>query len=170
MSGLRDVITPFAEDQPSKQRSCRLFAAAFLSAMAFAVLAIALAPTAAADVTADLRASVDDARGRCPALQSDPVLTDAAIRATAESQAYIDHTARFIPFEDPMPVLREMGYNAGKAKLVVGYGDSQDKAIRGISVLGWDTIPDCSYTKYGLSALYGARGDYVLTAMVLAGD
>jgi len=30
-------------------------------------------------------------------------------------------------------------------------------------VLGGTQFPDCSYTKYGLSALYGARGDYVLT-------
>ena len=170
MDGLRDVRTSFPGYRPSKQRRCRRVTAAFLRATAFAVVAISLAPTAAADVTADLTATVDGARGGCPALQSDPVLTDAAIRATSETQAYVEHAARFIPFEDPMPVLREMGYNAGKAKLVVGYGDSQDKAIRGISVLGWDTIPDCSYTKYGLSALYGARGDYVLTAMVLAGD
>ncbi|MCW2627068.1 MAG: hypothetical protein JWR48_3790 [Mycobacterium sp.] len=170
MDGLRDVTISFAGCQPSMQRRSRRVTAAFLSAMTFAVLAMSLAPTAAADVTADLRASVDGARGGCPALQPDPVLNDAAIRATSETQAYIEHTARFVPFEDPMPVLREMGYNAGKAKLVVGYGDSQDKAIRGISVLGWDTIPDCSYTKYGLSALYGARGDYVLTAVVLAGD
>jgi hypothetical protein len=170
MDGLRDVTTSFPGYQPSKQRRCRRVAAAFLSAAAFVVVAMSLAPTAAADVTTDLRASVDGARGGCPTLQPDPVLTDAATRATSETQAYIEHTARFIPFEDPMPVLREMGYKAGKAKLVVGYGDTQDKAIRGISVLGWDTIPDCSYTKYGLSALYGARGDYVLTAMVLAGD
>jgi hypothetical protein len=170
MDGLRELTTSFAGCQPSMQRRCRRVAAAFSCAMTFAVLAMSLAPTAAADVTSDLRASVDGARGGCPALQSDPVLTDAAIRATSETQAYIEHTARFIPFEDPMPVLREMGYNAGKAKLVVGYGDSQDKAIRGINVLGWDTIPDCTYTKYGLSALNGARGDYVLTAVVLAGD
>jgi hypothetical protein len=170
MARLSQVETAFARWQPSKQGCSRRLIAVLSSTVVSVVLAISLASTATADVTEDLRASVNGARGGCPALQADPVLNDAAIRATSETEAYIEHTARSIPFEDPMPVLREMGYNAAKAKLVVGYGDSQEKAIRGVNVLGWNTIPDCSYTKYGLSAVYGARGDYVLTAMVLAGD
>jgi hypothetical protein len=143
---------------------------AVLSSVALAsILAVLLAPTAAADETADLRTQVDAVRGGCPPLQSDPVLDGVAQRANSESQSYIEHTARFVPFEDPMPVLHDLGYQAGKAKLIPGYGDIEAKAIHGVTVQGWQAIPDCSYTKYGLNMLANADGGYVLAALVLAG-
>lgn len=143
------------------------------SALLAAILALSLAPTSAADATATLRSQVDAARGGCPALQSDPVLNDVAHRANTETQSYIEHTARFEPFEDPMPVLRDLGYSAGKAKLIPGYGDIEAKAIRGVVVHGWEAIPDCTYTRYGVHVLdnsEGTRGKYTLAALVLAGD
>jgi hypothetical protein len=145
----------------------------FWSAIITAVLAILLAPTSAADATANLRSGVDAARGGCPPLQSDPVLDDVARRANGETQSYIEHTARFEPFEDPMPVLHDLGYNASKAKLVPGYGDIEAKAIHGVIVQGWNAIPDCTYTKYGVNVLAnpeGMHGGYVLAALVLASD
>ena len=127
---------------------------AFLSSvMITAVLAVSLAPTSVADATANLRSQVDAARGGCPPLQSDPVLNDVAQRANGETQSYIEHTARFEPFEDPMPVLRDLGYKAGKAKLIPGYADIEAKATRGVIVHGWQAIPDCTYTKYGVNVL-----------------
>ena len=141
--------------------------------MITAVVAVSLAPASAADATADLRSQVDAARGGCPPLQSDPVLDDVAQRANGETQSYIDHTARFEPFEDPMPVLHDLGYKAGKAKLIPGYADIEAKAIHGVIVHGWQAIPDCSYTKYGVNILenpQGMHGAYVLAALVLAGD
>jgi hypothetical protein len=97
------------------------------------------------------------------------VLNDVAQRATGETQSYIAHTARFEPFEDPMPVLHDLGYNAGKAKLLVGYGDIEAKAVHGAVLQGWQAIPDCSYTKYGINLLDNDDG-YVLAAVILAGD
>jgi hypothetical protein len=144
--------------------------AALASAIAVAVLAILLAPPSVADAAANLESKVDAARGRCAPLRPDPVLTDVAQRANFETQSYIEHTARFIPFEDPMPVLHDLGYNAGKAKLLAGYGDTEDKAIHGVIVVGWEAIPDCTYTKYGLNLLDNPDGGYVLTAAVLSGD
>ncbi|WP_111510848.1 hypothetical protein [Mycobacterium kyogaense] len=128
------------------------------------------APSAAADATASLRTQVDALRGTCPPFQLDPVLNDLALRANTETTAYKEHTARFIPFEDPLPVLHEMGYQAGKAKLHVGYGDSADKAILGVTIFGWETLPDCTYTRYGLNVMDHADRGYVLAALVLAGD
>jgi hypothetical protein len=139
------------------------------SAALASVLAVSLAPTASADEVADLKTQVDAARGGCPPLQSDPILDGMAQRANTESQAYIQHTARFVPFEDPMPVLHQLGYPAAKARLIPGYGDVEAKAIHGVTVQGWQAIPDCSYTKYGLNVLANVDGGYVLAALVLAG-
>ena len=72
-----------------------------------------------------------------------------------------------------MPVLHDLGYKAGKAKLIPGYADTAAKAIRGVIVHGWQVIPDCTYTKYGVNVLEnpeGLHGGYVLAALVLAGD
>ncbi|MEX3645160.1 MULTISPECIES: hypothetical protein [Mycolicibacterium] len=72
-----------------------------------------------------------------------------------------------------MPILRDLGYSAGKARLVPGYGDSEDKAIHGVVIHGWEAIPDCTYTRFGVDVLdnpEGSRGRYVLAALILAGD
>lgn len=145
-----------------------------------AVAAVALAPVAVADPSADLQSKVDSSRGpgRCPPLQSDPVLNDVAARASRETDAYITHNARFVPLEnDPMPALREVGYKTGKAKLLLGYGDpqvggagdSESKAIKSVLLEGWDSIPDCAYTKYGVNALSNDDGGYVVASVILAG-
>jgi hypothetical protein len=144
--------------------------AALSSAALASFLAVWSAPVAAADDTGDLKAQVDSARRGCAPLQSDPVLDGVAQRANHESQSYIEHTARFVPFEDPMPVLHELGYPTGKARLIPGYGDVKTKAIHGVTVQGWQAIPDCSYTKYGLNVLTNAAGGYVFAALVLAGN
>jgi hypothetical protein len=147
--------------------------ALFLSALIGLALTVWLAPTSAADATANLRSQIDATRGECSPLQSDPTLDGVAQRANDETRAYIEHTARFEPFEDALPALRDIGYKAGKAKLIPGYGDIEDKAIRGVLVQGWETIPDCTYTKYGVNVLdnpEGMHGGYVLAALILAGD
>jgi hypothetical protein len=151
-------------------RHWRRLGAVVSSAALAALVTVALAPAAVADDVGDLKTQVDVTRGGCPPLQSDTVLDGVAQRANAESQSYIEHTARFVPFEDPMPVLRELGYPAGKAKLIPGYGDVEAKAIHGVTVQGWQAIPDCSYAKYGLNVLTSADGGYVLAALVLAGN
>jgi len=149
----------------------RRMMAAFASATLLGALAIALAPASAAS-TADLKFGVESARGGCPPLQWDPVLVGVAQRATHETGSYVAHTARFQPFEDPMPVLRDLGYKAGKAKLLVGYGDVESSAIHGLVLQGWEAIPDCTYTRYGANEFQGEREgrEYVFAAVVLAGD
>jgi uncharacterized protein YkwD len=143
---------------------------ALSSALAAAVLAMSSAPPSVADSTANLQSKVDAARGGCPPLQPDPALAQVAQRADFETHSYIEHTARFEPFEDPMPVLHDMGYNASKAKLVAAYGDTEDKAVHGVIVLGWQVIPDCTYTKYGLDAFDNPDGGYSLAALILAAN
>ncbi|WP_157888901.1 hypothetical protein [Mycolicibacterium fortuitum] len=135
--------------------------------LALGLAALSCAPHSTAD-TSTLRSAVDGARPPCPAFESDPILDGVASRANTETRAFKEHRARFVPFEDPMPVLQTLGYPAGKAKLIPGYGDTEEKAVRGVMVHGWEAIPDCTYTKYGVNVLPG--DGYVLTALILVGE
>jgi hypothetical protein len=105
---------------------------------------------------------------------------------------YVKHKARALPITgDPelLRVMRESGYNTAKAKLLSGYGDyrtggagdNEAKAIRGtvLQGLGAEALTDCTYTKYGLSAINDddisegwpstAPRTYTVTVVVLAG-
>ncbi|OMB87190.1 hypothetical protein [Mycolicibacterium conceptionense] len=147
-----------------------------LAAIMTVAAAMASAPAASADPTADLRSAVAAKRGGCPALQSDPVLEGVAQRANLETQNYANRTARFQPMEDPMPMLRQMSYPAGKAKLLAGFAstekfpDAEQKAIYGAALFGWDTIPDCTYTRYGADVVTDPDTGNTTAAIVLAGD
>ncbi|OMC39565.1 hypothetical protein A5742_04970 [Mycolicibacterium fortuitum] len=146
------------------------------AALMAAVMATMLAPTSSADTTGELQSALAAKRGGCPALQSDPVLDAVAQRANLETQAYARHTARFQPIEDPMPMLRQLSYPAGKAKLLAGFGDAQQfadpqqKAVYGATLFGWDTIPDCSYTRYGAHALTDPETGNVFTLILVVGN
>jgi len=138
--------------------------------------AMLLAPWSSADSTAELRSAVAAKRGGCPALRSDPVLESVAQRANLETQNYANHTARFQPMEDPMPTLHQLGYPAHKAKLLAGFADTHQfadapqRAIYGAALFGWDTIPDCSYTRYGADVVTDTKTGKTTAAVVLAGD
>lgn len=167
--------------RPARRCCFQSVIAGVLSALTAGLMAIVLAPASAADHTTELRSAIAAARGACPPLQADAVLDSLALRANSEMQSYAQHTARFIPFETPqlLPILREMDYAAGKAKLLVGYGDSvprrsapptrEGKAILGVVTEGYEFIPDCTYTKFGASAIENRSEGYVLAVSVLAG-
>ena len=163
------VVAPGASRRVTRRRCYRAGIRAVVVATMTATMAILLAPASNADPTTTLRSAAEGKRGGCPALQADPVLDGVAQRANSETQSYAEHTARFTPFEDPMPVLRELAYPAGKAKLLAGYGDSQEKAIYGAVLFGWEAIPDCTYTRYGADVLSNADQGYSLAAVVLVG-
>lgn len=132
---------------------------------------IMFASPAVADPTGDLRVAVDEKRGDCPPLQQDSMLDGVAEQADRETQEYAHMTARFQPMEDPVPLLRQLGYPAGKAKLLSGYSaESQERAIYGAVLFGWDTIPDCAYTRYGAHAMTNPHSGIATAAIVLAGD
>jgi hypothetical protein len=145
-------------------------------AITAAMMVMLPAPLASADSTADLRSAVAAKRGGCRALQSDPVLEGVAQRANLETQQYVSHIARFQPMEDPMPTLRQLSYPARKAKLLAGLADAHQfvdapqKAIYGATLFGWDSIPDCSYTRYGADVITDPATGKTTAAVVLAGD
>jgi hypothetical protein len=104
---------------------------------------------------------------------------------------YVKHMARALPTTgdaDLLRLMRESGYNTAKAKLLSGYGDyrtggagdNEAKAIRGtvLQGLGAEALTDCTYTKYGVSAMNDDSSEgwpstaprtYTVTVVVLAG-
>lgn len=146
---------------------------------AAAVLAISLAMSAGtavaspvgADSTGDLAAAVLSARGNgCPPLQPDPLVQQTSDMVLRSTDTYLDHTARAIPIADPLPTLHDLGStNTGKAVLFQGAGRNPTDAIKFVLITGRDAIPDCSYTRYGVSAAQNATSGFFLTTLVLAG-
>jgi hypothetical protein len=167
-----------------------------------AVGLILAAPTSAADPTAHLKSEIDAARSEsgCPPLQSDRRLSNVSERAAHEIDDYVKHSARSLPITGEndalasgaggvLATMREAGYNTNKAKLLLGYGDSRTggagdneaKAVKTavLQGLGFDAIPDCSYTKYGLSAINEPNNQgwpstppkaYAVSVVLLAGN
>lgn len=169
-----------AENDSSSARrggmSGRVVSRVAAAATMAAVTAIMLAPTSSADSTGELKSAVEAKRGGCPALQSDPVLDAVAKRANLETQTYAAFAARYQPMEDPMPMLRQLSYPARKSKMLSGFGDAQQfadplqKAVYGATLFGWDTIPDCSYTRYGADAVTETKSGNAFAVVVLVGD
>ena len=172
-----------------------------LSITVTAILATFTAPTSAADPTTHLKSEIDTARSEsgCPPLQLDPVLNDVSQRIAREVDDYVRHAARTFPTTGEVDVLssgrggllrvlRESGINTDKAKLLNGYGDyriggtgdNEAKAIKTtvLQGLGFEVLPDCTYTRYGLSAINDDSNEgwpstaprtYAVTTVVLAG-
>lgn len=150
----------------------------YLAAVAIPTVAAMLipVPSASADSIADLRSAVSARRGNCPALLADPILDQVAQNANLQTQKYINHTARFVPMTDPMPMLRQLSYPAGKAKLLAGFADvhkfpdAPQKAVYGAALFGAENIPDCTYNRYGADVITDAETGMTTASIVLAGD
>lgn len=129
---------------------------------------LAVAGSASADPLSDLTGAVDQTRGisQCSPLQSDPLVVRAAQLANQGTNDYLNHHRADVPFSDPMPALKTIGYTGSKARLLSGYGESQTDAIWGLILSGYAAIPDCTYTQYGLDVVQGEG--FVLTSVVLA--
>jgi hypothetical protein len=133
------------------------------------VASLAMTPVAIASPTSPLAQAVDTVRNAssCPPLQSDPLVERVAGMATAETSGYSSHNSAAVPFTDPLPALKTIGYPGGAALLLSGYGATEGDAIHAL-MLQWRTaVPACTYTQYGVSTLRGESGA-VFTAVVLA--
>ena len=141
--------------------------------IAISALGVATATVMARPVMADpgstLTSAVDTVRSasQCPPLQSDPLVERAAQMATQTTSDYISHRSAAVPFTDPMPALKTIGYTGKTALLVSGYGTSEADAVHGVLLEGRELIPNCSYTQYGVSATRD-DGGFNLASLVLA--
>lgn len=132
-------------------------------------LAHVIAPPAMADPTSSLTSAVLTVRSasQCPPLQPDPLIERAAQMALQATSDYVSHRSAAVPFTDPMPALKTIGFTGSKARLLSGYGADETDALHGAMLEGLTSIPDCSYTRYGVSASRDDAG-FNLTSVVLA--
>lgn len=140
----------------------------FISALTIATATV-MAPLVMADPVSTLTSAVDTVRSasQCPPLQSDPLVERAAQMATQATSDYISHRSAAVPFTDPMPALKTIGYTGSTALLLSGYGTSEADAVHGLILQGRELIPNCQYTQYGVSATRD-DGGFNLTSVVLA--
>lgn len=132
------------------------------------LLPITTAPMASADPTADLTQAVNSARSasNCPALQSNPFAEKVAQMSTQNTVDYIAHRVAAVPFTDPVPALKTIGYTGGKAIMFAGFGHTEADAIQGVLLHGRDNIPDCALTQYGLSSSVDDDGNSVMSVVM----
>lgn len=139
-----------------------------IAATALTVTSMCLAPAAVADSTDQLRAAVAAARpAECP-LRSDPVIDQAAEKINQTTDRWINNTARAVPETNAIPVLQDLGYGGTKASILSGAATSPANAIKATLIQGFDKLPDCSFKDFGVSTLYNAKKDMILTTVVLA--
>ncbi|WP_085305591.1 hypothetical protein [Mycolicibacillus koreensis] len=87
--------------------------------------------------------------------------------ATRETSEYKNYRSSAVPFTDPIPALRTIGFTGSNAILLSGYGDDEASALRGVMLQGHRSLLDCSYTLYGASTLHADAG-FNLVSVVLA--
>lgn len=138
-------------------------------AIAVTIVGVLTAPSAAADDADSLRSAVVSARpAGCAPLRSDPVIDQAAREINQTTDRWINNAARAVPETNALPVLKDLGYGGTKASILSGAAASADNAIKATVIQGFKVLPDCSYTDFGVSTLYNAKKDMILTTVVLA--
>jgi hypothetical protein len=133
------------------------------------IIGLSKAPSAAADSTDSLRAAVAAARpAACTPLRADPIIDQAAKEINETTDRWINNTARAVPETNALPVLKDLGYGGSKASILSGAAPSAANAIKATLIQGFQQLPDCSYKDFGVSTLYNAKKDMILTTVVLA--
>lgn len=129
-------------------------------------------PSATADPAPNLTEAMVSARSAAPCgpMRYDPIAEHAAEIINRSTEGYLNHTARNVPADEPhpMPILKDLGSDAGKVMSLQGAGNEVD-AIKGVLLEGHDAIPDCSYDRFGVSLIHDAETGYSLAVVVLAG-
>lgn len=143
-----------------------------ITAMAMPLASVVTAHSAAADALSDLRSAVDTIRAasQCPPLYAEPLVMRAAQMSTEGTRDYIIQRTAAIPFDDPMPALKAIGYTGSRALMLSGYGPDATASIKGLILQDMQNkvIADCTNTQYGVSAL--EENGVVYTSLVLASE
>jgi hypothetical protein len=101
-------------------------------------------------------------------MRSDPTIDQAATEINKTTDRWINNASRALPESDALPLLRDLGYGGSRARILSGAARNDGDAIKALILQGWNALPDCSYTDFGVSALYNAKKDMILTTVVLA--
>lgn len=157
--------------RPVRWRKRRLVSAVLVAATTVGVGVLAAAPAAANNAQL-LKDAVNSARGSsCRSLRYDPIAEHAADIVNRSTVAYINHTARYVPVDDAMPIVKDLGSGASKAVRLQGAGHNHNDvdAIKGVLLQGYKAIPDCSYTDFGVSLFHDVDTGYSLAVAILTG-
>jgi hypothetical protein len=135
---------------------------------------VPFAPPASGDSADSLRSAVTQVRqAACGPLRDDPLVEQAADIVNRSTDEWINHASRAAPVDkDPLPILKDRGYQGNKAALALGAGRSVAESIKMLLLQGYNKIPDCSYTDYGVSVMQNPnanQGFSNLTVLILAG-
>lgn len=147
----------------------RTSAAVIVTALSAAVVS---APPALADSVSVAKDAVTSLRGgtSCAALRDNPIVDQAADIVNRSTDNYLNHTATRTPIVDPLPGLKDLGYDGSKAIALFGSHLNQADALKGALLEGYAAIPDCSYRDFGVSILQNESTDYNLVTIILAGS
>jgi hypothetical protein len=105
----------------------------------------------------------------CGPLRYNPVVEQVAEISNRSTDQYLNHATATVPVSDPTPGLKDLGYRGKKGALLNGAARNEADAIKGALLEGFDKLPDCSYTDFGVSMLRNQSNGYYLTSLVLAG-
>jgi hypothetical protein len=136
------------------------------------MLVFASAPRCAADPTSTLTQAGSSARAAssCPALEWNSQVQRAAQLANQSTSDYISFRSGAVPFTDPMPALRTIGYPDIDAKGMVlsGYGATEADALKALILQYQALRPDCTYTQAGVNAFRDQGGFNLASAVLIA--
>lgn len=160
-------------DQPFVHRGV-LVAISLIAVAVMLAVSMVWAARASADVADTLREAVTAARAgaACAPLQPDPLVQRSSEIVLHSTDSYLNHDARTVPVEDPsllQSILKDLGYQTTKVKILQGAGRTEADAIEFILISGYQTIPDCDYSDFGAAITRNDTSGYFLTAVVLAG-
>ena len=158
-------------DMPAPILRWRYGTGSALAITTFLSAGVWFAPSALADSVTQVRDAVTSARSgtSCSALRYDAVVEHVADVINRSNDDYLNQVATRVPISDPLEGLKDLGYRGTKAYLLQGANESEAKAIKGALLEGYDAIPDCSYTDFGVSMLRNATTGYAMATIVLAG-
>ncbi|MCX2930589.1 hypothetical protein ORI20_09900 [Mycobacterium sp. CVI_P3] len=138
--------------------------------LALAAAGTCCAPGASADSGDLLSSAVIAARpASCPPLKANPLVREAAAGINRSNDLWLDYAARAEPETDPMPRLKDLGYQGSKAVIIHGAAKNEADSIKALLLQGYAAIPDCTYTDFGVDVSQSNSDGWILTALVLAG-
>ena len=133
------------------------------------MLGVMAAGGASADSTDSLRAAVAAARSSgCGPILPNSVIDQAAQQINQTTNRWINNEARSAPDTDALPILKDLGYNGSKARILSGAAHTDGDAIKATLLQGWADLPDCAYREFGVDTLYNEKKMMILTTVVLA--
>ena len=162
--------------RPPRRRVLSIVSA--VAILAVLVAGIPLASPVLADPSVDFKDAVASARAgsSCGPLRYSPVVEQVAEISNHSTDQYLDHAVAHLPVGEPYPGLKDLleglkdlGYQGRKGTLLSGAAKNEANAIKGAILEGFDKLPDCSYTDFGVSMIRNESHGYYLTSLVLAG-